>query len=160
MGFFRACRVCSAPAEVTATVNRALAEKVKLRDIAAQCGISKSSIHRHASKCIAREILAGYKAKVFDSRPKQVVVKWPDDSSCPAELRDRLTDGFQTIPAHQIDAVKDILFVVTYAKAIGRKNACNPSDAARELAHAENAQRQAAKQIPGEVSNNGNGSVK
>ena len=56
------CSVCSSPASVRAAVDSALAKHEKLRDIAHKSGFSKSAVHRHSQKCVARNVLSSHKA--------------------------------------------------------------------------------------------------
>jgi hypothetical protein len=86
----QSCSVCSlADANILDAINKAIREKKKFRDLAAQTGISKSTLQRHAAKCLPLEILARHKSAGFDPLyrfrtlwPGQELTELPNDSVC------------------------------------------------------------------------------
>jgi hypothetical protein len=105
---FRNCSVCESPTEVLKSVNESLVRRVKLRDIAKMCGLSKSAIGRHKLKCVPREILRNYKNAKFNAQRGRVFVKWPHDECVPPEDRGKIT------PSHLEMTADDVLIVVCY----------------------------------------------
>jgi hypothetical protein len=75
---FQVCSICSAPADVRAAVNEALARREKFLDLAARTGFSKSALHRHSQRCVPREILSRYKNQRTPPAPERELVRWPD----------------------------------------------------------------------------------
>jgi hypothetical protein len=55
------CSICTSPEPVQRIVNQQLAGRVKMTDIAAASGFSKSAVHRHSSKCLGRAVLRDYR---------------------------------------------------------------------------------------------------
>jgi hypothetical protein len=120
---FGSCSICAAPAEVQSAINRGLAARVKLRILAQESGLSKSAIHRHSQKCIARQTLKTFKAARFNAATGRIFVQWPNDPSAPDHLRGRIFPNYRPITEN------DVLIVVTYEQAatIGNPIALAPN---------------------------------
>ena len=122
------CSVCSSPVQVRNTINDQLRQGARLRDIASQCGISKSAIHRHRTKCVPRELLQAHrKAKLTDSR---IVAHWPTDETAPAETRGNfvLWNSGEVIAPSEVTA-DDLIFEIQYAAPVQPpKTAKTPPD--------------------------------
>jgi hypothetical protein len=73
------CKVCQSGA--AAVVDGLLRQGGKLRDIAQQIGLSKSSVHRHSLKCYMRAAAQTLKAKKFDPLRDRTLVKFTDEDS-------------------------------------------------------------------------------
>jgi hypothetical protein len=109
---FGSCSICAAPAEVQSAINRGLAARVKLRILAQESGLSKSAIHRHSQKCIARQTLNTFKSARFNANTGRIFVRWSDDPCAPPEYRGR------TFPSSREMTADDVLIVVEYEPPI------------------------------------------
>lgn len=77
MGNKKTCSICTAPAEVQDAVNAALSKNTKLRDLAAQSRFSKSALHRHSQRCLARQVLTQHRTAKFNERRDLIFVEFP-----------------------------------------------------------------------------------
>jgi hypothetical protein len=123
------CSICSHP-DGAKIVNALLEKGTFLKVIAQQTGFSKSSVHRHSLKCVIRQQAAKLKSSRFDPHTDKLVVHWPGDPIPP-----NLTEH-------------DVIFSVQYAPPVPRGPYCPASAFVVEQALAEDAERDAAKQIP------------
>ena len=146
--FFRPCSVCSAPAQVTASVNLELSKRTKLRDIAKLSGISKSAIHRHSQKCLPREVLAAYKTARFNPNVGRVFVQWPEDPSCPSDVRGKLLNARAVVASLDEITENDVVLNVVYEHTFDTEGRYLKPLQAFEPALKENAARDAAKLSP------------
>jgi|SRR5579862_7778808 len=71
------CSVCALPFADRAAVENELSNGAAFRDLAAKCGLSKSSLHRHWTTCVNRRRLAELKQRREPKGESRVVVVWP-----------------------------------------------------------------------------------
>jgi len=76
----RRCTICASPPEVCVLIERGLANKVFLRVLAAQSGLSRSAIDRHKQKCIPRKVLNTFRDKKRSAQNERLISVWPDGS--------------------------------------------------------------------------------
>jgi hypothetical protein len=74
------CSICSLPPDALAAINSKLRARVKFRDLARESGISKSTLQRHAAKCIEREILNQHKQTAAFDPLYRFHVQWPGET--------------------------------------------------------------------------------
>jgi hypothetical protein len=142
------CSICEKPG-AAGIVNTLLEKNTFLKVIAQQTGFSKSSIHRHSQKCVIRAQAQKLKSSRFNSATDRLLVKWADDPSAPPDVRGKMLDGrWNEISPDQKVRETDVVLLVQYEKTkeFGNPRALS-ADASRDLAYAENVERDAAKQI-------------
>ena len=154
-----ACSICAAPPEVLKAVNEALGKKEKLRNVAKRSGFSKSTLGRHRLNCLPREIIASNRSKRFNSASGQVFVSWPDDPSCPPDVRGKLLNDRGAVVAslEQItenDIVMNVVYEAPsdYYGLLDSEGRYLSADTAHARALQENAERDATEENPPEAS--------
>jgi len=81
------CTVCKLQPADLAAVESALANGTKFRELAQQCGFSKSALHRHWSRCANRRRLAEIKNRRQGVKAEtRIAVQWPGDPTPDADV--------------------------------------------------------------------------
>jgi hypothetical protein len=75
----QSCSVCALPADTLDAINSKIRAKAKFRALAAETGLSKSTLQRHASRCLPRETIAAHKSNAFNPATGRVFVLWPGE---------------------------------------------------------------------------------
>jgi hypothetical protein len=109
------CSVCQLPADVRHLVDVEISRRTKFRTIAALCGLSKSTVHRHATKCLSRARFADHLAEKFNPRVNRLVISWPDDEVAPADFRGKKLNAYSGDEITQTRTT-DHELVIEYAK--------------------------------------------
>jgi hypothetical protein len=68
---------------VDAELTKALERRIRLRDLEARSGFSKSALHRHSQNCLPTALLSAYRQQKF-VKPSRFVVLWPKSANMPA----------------------------------------------------------------------------
>lgn len=108
------CLVCKLPPETREAIEAAIRKKEKYRDLEARTGISKSCLHRHAHKHMAREIIEAHRAGRFHPGKHRIVYAYPDHFEALMRRESiRPHDFTVTIPRDQLTE-NDFLIEVSF----------------------------------------------
>jgi IclR helix-turn-helix domain len=105
------CRVCQSGA--ASVVDALLTQKVFLRTIAEQTGLTKSSVHRHAQKCFIKAAAKSLRTAKFNPQTDRTLVRFKLDEDVFDVMHDptgQTTHG-ETITAAELRA-RDCVLVV------------------------------------------------
>jgi hypothetical protein len=109
MSCVKPCSICSSPPAVSAAVNRQLEQKIRMRDIAAAAGFSKSAVHRHSQKCVPRQVMAQHKAGKFDPQTMLSWYLWPNGDLTRQAIPYGFRGGVRDKPGP-----RDLIFKIKY----------------------------------------------
>lgn len=137
---FQSCSICSNPKH--ADIDNALYRRMKLRDIAAQFGVSRSSLSRHGRKCLdrCREYKNGMRG--YRTSPAHRKLFTHFGPSCPEEFRNQIPDEVLKNP--HLWSILEIHYAPPLVQEPQDSRIPSP-DLAYDLAELENQQRNASK---------------
>lgn len=99
------CKVCDLPDNGAAIVDALLDKRMKLRDIAEQVGLSKSSVHRHSQSCYVRRKAGSLRSRIRGRKLVQHICEKTGQASPITTLDGRPVSSSEILPS-------DTLYVI------------------------------------------------